>query len=239
MIHIYYRHYNVGGSISRQDDVHQARTDGSERPPWFDYENCFKNLLQTIKNKNVKLNLIMDGNFEENWISKYKDKYTLYNIKAGNDLNSFLQTIEIIKNDFNVKDTDIIYLLEDDYVHMDGWVDKVEELFSSYKDITYVTLFDHLDKYYYDMYKNLLSKIIITHTHHWRTVPNTCASFLITKKTFYEDYEILSQWKGDFNSFTWLNKHKNRFVISPIPGLSSHCVKFCESPTINWQKYAE
>jgi hypothetical protein len=237
MIHIFYRHYNVGGSISRHDSEHNAR--GSQRPEWFDYEICFLSLLKSIKNKDVKLNLVLDGNFEDNWISKYKNYYNLINIKAGNDFDSFAQTNNIIKNDNNIQDNDLIYFLENDYLHVENWVDEIYELFNIYNISGYVTLYDHLDKYYYKMYENLTSKIIITNKHHWRTTPSTCGSFIVNKKTFMEDFDINSTWKGDHEKFLWLNKNRNRLVLSPLPGFSTHCVIGCESPTINWEKHVE
>ena len=62
-IHIFYSHYNVTG------------TDNKFRPNWFDYEKCFINLLNTTKNKNVEIHVVMDGKIEDNWIKKYKDRY--------------------------------------------------------------------------------------------------------------------------------------------------------------------
>jgi hypothetical protein len=237
MIHIFYRHYDVGGRVNRQDAVHHARTDGNDRPMWFDFEKCFINLLSTIKNKNVKLNVVMDGDFNNNWISKYKTNFNLYEIQAGNDTKSFFATTNIIKNDETIKNNDIIYFLEDDYVHHPDWVECIEDLFITYANLNYVSLFDHLDKYYYEMYKNLVSKIIVTNTRHWRTTPSTCGSFIIPKNIFMEDYDILSTRDGDHEKFLWLAKHRNRTVITPIPGLSSHCINGVESPTINWSSF--
>lgn len=234
MIHIFYRHYNVGGNISRHDSEHDAR--GSQRPQWFDYENCFKSLLRSIENKDVKLNLVMDGNFEDNWIYKYKNYYHLHKIIAGSDTKSFHMTNNIIKNDNEIAEHDLIYLLENDYLHLENWVEEVNLLYATYgKIMGYISLYDHLDKYYYEMYKELQSKIIVTNSRHWRVVPNTCGSFITTKQLFDADYDINSSWDGDFLKFKWLSENRNRFVLTPMPGLSTHCVKFCESPTIDWE----
>ena len=237
MIHIFYRHYNVGGRLNRQDGEHHARTDGNDRPSWFDFEKCFLNLLHTIENKSVKLNVIMDGNFEDNWISKYRDKFILYKIQAGNDTKSFFSTVDIANLDMSIDNDDIVYFLEDDYVHHPDWVMCIEDLFKCYSDLTYVSLFDHLDKYYYPMYRNLLSKIIITNTRHWRTTPSTCGSFMIKKKILTEDYDLLSTVEGDHEKFLMMNRTRNRVIITPIPGLSSHCIRGVESPTIDWSYF--
>jgi hypothetical protein len=34
----------------------------------------------------------------------------------------------------------------------------------------------------------------------------------------------------------WLTDNRNRFVITPIPGLSTHCMNYLLSPTINWKE---
>jgi len=128
----------------------------------------------------------------------------------------------------------LIYFLENDYLHVDGWLGKVEELFTTYNGLDYVSLYDHKDKYFLPMYDNLVSKIFITDSHHWRSTPSTCGSFTITKERFDEDYDILSTVRGDHNKFLWLNKNRGRSVVSPIPGLSTHCMEGLMSPTLEW-----
>ena len=41
---------------------------------------------------------------------------------------------------------------------------------------------------------------------------------------------------GDHNKWIYLNETKNRFVLTPIPGLSTHCMEGLMSPTIEWDK---
>jgi hypothetical protein len=237
MIHVFYRHYDVGGSVSRQDSTHMSRSDGRFRISWFDYEKCFRNLLRTTEGSSVKVNVVMDGGLRDNWIGKYKDRFQLHEITAGSDFPSFFKTVEIAKNDQSISPTDIVYLLENDYIHADGWVKKVEDLFENYGDrLSYVSLYDHLDKYVYPMYANLMSKLFISKSHHWRTTPSTCGTFMIRKDKFDQDYDVLSTWKEDHNKFLWLTQHRGRSVITPVPGLSTHCVTEL-SPNVDWEKY--
>jgi hypothetical protein len=237
MIHIFYRHYDVGGSVSRQDSTHMSRSDGRFRTPWFDYEKCFSNLLRTTEGLSVKVNVVMDGGLRDNWIGKYKDRFQLHEIAAGSDFPSFFKTVEIAKNDPSISPTDIVYLLENDYIHADGWVKKVEDLFENYSDrLSYVSLYDHLDKYVYPMYANLMSRLFISKSHHWRTTPSTCGTFMIRKDKFDQDYDVLSTWKEDHNKFLWLTQNRGRSVITPVPGLSTHCVTEL-SPNVDWEKY--
>ena len=222
-IHIFYRHYNVSG------------TDNRNRPKWFDFEKCFVNLLKTIQNKNVELHVVFDGDINFNFIGKYQDKFTTHLIKAGNDQLSFFQTWEIAKS-IPMEQTDLVYFIENDYLHHQGWDKKVTELFETYKLLHYVSLYDHNDKYFLPMYEDLVSKIFTTETHHWRTTPSTCGSFIITKQLFDLDYDIHTSIVGDHNKFLQLAEERNRMVITPIPGLSTHCMEGLMSPTIKWDK---
>ena len=222
-IHIFYRHFNIEGN------------DFKGRPKWFNFEKCFLNLLSTIKDKNVDLHVVMDGDVYSNFIDKYKEHYTLHSIKAGNDQSSFFQTWDIVKN-LNIPNTDLIYFLENDYLHVDDWVEIVTNLFETYQGLHYVSLYDHNDKYFLPMYEDLTSKIFTTSKHHWRTTPSTCGSFIISKDIFEEDFIDHTTIVGDHNKFLQLTQTKNRFVLTPIPGLSTHCMEGLLSPTINWQQ---
>ena len=222
-IHIFYRHYNVEG------------TDFRNRPHWFDFEKCFINLLNTIKDKNVDLHLIMDGSIDNNFIKKYKDKYTLHSIKAGSDYGSYLETYKYIKT-LNLGDNDLLYFLENDYLHVEGWVEKIIDLFSTYDDLNYVSLYDHGDKYWHPNYDDLVSKVFVSNTHHWRTMISTCGSYVISKKIFEEDEDVNTGGPGDHDKFLHLSKIRNRFILTPVPGLSTHCMEFLLSPTIDWKK---
>jgi hypothetical protein len=85
----------------------------------------------------------------------------------------------------------------------------------------------------------------VTKSHHYRTTPSTCGSFLLTKKVFDEDLNfnlnVFSFLKGnttlpiDHAKFLVLEKVKDRKVLSAIPGLSTHCLNGLMSPTINWK----
>jgi hypothetical protein len=229
-IHIFYSHYNITG------------TDYKFRPHWFDYEKCFVNLLNTIKNKNVDIHVVMDGKIEDNWIKKYKDKYIAHEIKAGNGNDAAIKIFEIILNLNTIGDKDLIYILENDYLHTNDWVDKVSDIFETFSGLSYISLYDALDKYSAPMYDDLISKILVTNTSHWRTTPSTCGSFITTKKVLTEDYNEqtgVTIPPGDHHKWVWLNENKGRFVLTPMPGLSTHCMDFLMSPIIDWKKINE
>jgi hypothetical protein len=226
-IHIFYSHYNVEGK------------DNKSRPEWFDYERCFVNLLETIKNSdNVTVHVVMDGKIENNWIKKYQDHFIGHEI-VGKDMIGVTLNLYNLVRDLQCDNDDLIYILENDYLHIEGWVEQVRTLYSEFSPLSYVSLYDHNDKYFLPMYDDLVSKIWTTSTLHWRSTPSTCGSYITTKKIFIEDYNDhtgVTVPIGDHHKWVFLSSTKNRFVITPIPGLSTHCMEGLCSPTINWKK---
>lgn len=224
-IHIVYSHYNI------------ENTDNKSRPSWFNYETCFKNLLDTIAGKNVEIHLAMDGIIKNNWISKYEKFYKSYEIEGGN-LNKVTTGVYNVAKNIECEESDLIYILENDYLHVDNWVDSVLNLYQTYSGLTYISLYDHYDKYFLPMYEDLVSKIIISKYNHWRTTPSTCGSYITTKKVFLEDFEDhtgVTIPVGDHHKWIYLNQTKNRFIFTPMPGLSTHCMENLMSPIIDWE----
>jgi hypothetical protein len=228
-IHIFYSHHQVSGSEGLR----------KSRPNWFDYEKCFTNLLKSISGcHNIRLNVIMDGNIKDNWIYKYQDMYNWHEIIGGN-MNTVTQKSYQIIKDYICDTNDIIYILENDYLHINNWHNKVQTLYRELQNITYVSLYDHMDKYTHPMYANLVSRIWTTSDHHWRSTPSTCGSYLTTKEIFlsdYDDHTGVTVPIGDHHKWLYLNNKKQRLVITPVPGLSTHCMNNLMSPTIMWDQ---
>ena len=226
-IHIFYRHTKINNL-------------NSSRPSWFSYEKCFNNLEKTLKNNNnIKLTIAYDGDNPEldPILSKSNNIYPLILTSHNSSLLSYRNLLSYIKNDKSIDKNDLIYFLENDYLHIPKWVSYILNLYKMY-DVSecYISLYDHNDKYTHPMYESLVSKILTTKDCHWRTTPSTCGSFIITKKLFDLDYDVWSTHVGDHNTFLYLNKHRNRQVLTPIPGLSTHCMENLLSPTINWSE---
>jgi hypothetical protein len=227
-IHILYRHYNVEGAGNKS------------RPSWFDYEKCFVNLLNTIEGKNVDLHVIMDGNSAGNFIENYKDKYTLHSINAGGDYNSYLETYRYIKM-LNIDNNDLIYFLENDYLHLPN----SDKILSEGTNIgaDYVSLYDHPDKYIDGANPFVegggeYTKVFLSESCHWKLTNSTTMTFAAKVKTLREDEPILRKWTNtthphDFQMFLEL-RDKGRSLITPIPGYTTHGETAWLTPLINW-----
>tara|TARA_R110001606_G_C15310435_1_gene643556 strand:+ start:104 stop:790 length:687 start_codon:yes stop_codon:yes gene_type:complete len=221
MIHILYRH------------TQHASGAGKQRPEGFTYDKCLNNILNTIEgNDDITFHLIYDGNctITDDRIHKVVE------FTGGSDKASFFYTWEYAK-ELNLEDKDLVYFLENDYLHLPGWYEKVIDLYNSFNVPGYVALYDHMDKYTLEMYEDLQSQLYVTKSSHWRTVPSTCGSFIINKQILKEDYDVHTSMYSDHDKFLMLGKTRNRIIISSIPGLSTHCESQFMTPVIDWSVY--
>jgi len=241
---IFYLHYNTKNSAPK------------DRPSWFSYENCLKNLISTIGNvgpdASIKLILVFDGSMESfkcDFSSKYFDlnpvqyadgiQREVAFISAGDGSAATRQALRLIFDRYQHKDDDMIYLLENDYMHVQGWVDQVKALLESKIPFDYLSLYDHADKYqftssYDGRYDALKSKLFFCNNMYWRTTPSTCFSFISKANTLHSDKFFFEKLK-DRLIFPFLNFTKGRILISPMPSLSTHCMTRYLAPIVNWE----
>ena len=211
------------------------------RPSWFNKIKVFENFKNTLNSNLINYTIVYDefyGSIDKTFLAKEKNVEI---IKCGNECDSFLKTLEIIQSK-NLSDEQIIYLLEDDYLHRPGWSEVMLEGF----DINshYLTLYD------FDFFiaKGWLCEIFTTPSSHWRAVPATTNTFACKYKTLIEDMEIQKEYSiygiremdeysfsRDYNKF-WELQKQERYLISPMPGWSTHCDENHISPIIDWKK---
>jgi hypothetical protein len=221
-------------------DTNKPLTGSSSRPEWFNKEAVFRSVYETA-DETVTFLILFDGDTKNHWINKYK--VNVLKMKAGNGDLSFAVQIEMLKK-LPLNDNDIVYILEDDYIHIKNWPNILREglgkLQPSYKKFDYVTLYDHPDKYILSddnlkfRYFELNSSICITKSCHWRTIPNTTNTFAAEYKTLIKDYDIHMKHKNmDDTKFIHL-RFEGRTIGSCIPGYSTHCQKYFLTPFIDW-----
>jgi hypothetical protein len=220
---------------------------GKNRPAWFSKEACFRNLLKTSKEDgNVNITVFFDGDPTDHYILQVASdlQFPIHVVsfsEGGNGARVLYGLLHFIKSR-NLSDNTIVYIVEDDFLHRGGWGDKLREGMQT--GIDYVTLYDHLDKYTFEMYNDLKSKVYVTNTCHWRTVPSTVNTCAFRMKTLNADFDIHLKWntKGglpiDHDKYLELGE-KGRLIGSSIPGYSTHCEPEYLSPLVDWSAEAK
>jgi hypothetical protein len=219
MIHVIYRHTSNASGF------------GKNRPAWFSYEKSLNNILSTIEGLDfVKFHLLYDGVFT----GKDDRIHCHTNFSGGSDWNSYVYAWNYAKS-LPLTDTDLIYFVENDYAFTPEWPYKVQELFNTYEGLDYVTPYDHPDFYNPNNYPGLMACVFVTKTHHWKTVPSSTGSIIVTKRILNEDFDIHTTTPSDRGRFEFLSASKGRNVLAPIPSLTTHCEVEWLAPIIDWE----
>ena len=211
---------------------------GKFRPDWFSYESCFKNLKNVFKDEDITV--FFDGENPQDYLANEK----IVKTTGGSETKAFRNLMEHLKEE-KFDDDEIIYIVEDDYLHREGAPKVLKEVFEK-TNVDYVTLYDHADKYFQNYYEQFAIgfKIILlnTDTSHWRTTPSTTNTFAARYKTLMKDFDthmdysrIDEKTSRDHEKFHALWQ-KGRSLISPIPGLSTHVENGLMSPCIDWSR---
>lgn len=222
-----------------------VNANGKVRPNWFSKEGCFKTLMET-KDDQCEIHVLFDETNTTKTMkdleAQFPDVDSITFITGGSDGKSLEASIQYIlaKHERNeIHDNDIMYLLEDDYMHKEGWPSIIREG-CNVVGASFITLYDHSDKYDVRMYPSLDSKIFVTKSCHWRTTPSTTNTyalrFKVFKATLEEHKEFVKNRTGsqlDHEKFMFLAS-KGYNVISSIPGYSTHCELQFLSPL--WRK---
>ena len=213
-------------------------SENRERVNGFSKEACYKNLKKTLNRTTSNLTFLMDGELNKHFLNT-EEEFKVKNIDGGSQAKSWDSALNYVREK-NFNDEQIIYFVEDDYLHLDNWSDILLDGFEF--NVEHISLYDHLDKYKLPLYKKLQSTIFIGKKCHWRSVPSTTLSFAVKFKNFkkyfntYKKFNFVNEGKTkDHEMFLELWKNGSN-LITPIPGYASHMDLTWLSPITDWEK---
>jgi hypothetical protein len=210
---------------------------------------CLENYLKVFGDTDLYL-------FADNCKPETIEKLKSYNISIqetneGSSAQSWKRVARFALENFN--DDDIIYFLEDDYLHKPIAPTLIKE---GLQIADYVTLYDHPDKYINksDGGNPLVSdggentKVFLTQHSHWKQTNSTTMTFATKLSTLKDDWSIWDKYTQGkhpnddliFYKLQGLKKlkfklfGKKKKLISPIPGASTHVETKWLSPLIDW-----
>jgi hypothetical protein len=215
------------------------------RPSWFNKYKVFQNFKNTIDLKLADYHIVYDefyGLIEKTFLANEKNVKI---ITCGSECDSFIETLNYVKSQNYSPDT-IVYFLEDDYLHRPEWCKILLEGFTL--NPAYVTL------YPCDLSKNdeIFYKFFTTENTYWKSLPVTTNTFACKYSTLLEDYEIHKEYSDngikekdgfhfskDYDKFWKLSQEQDKYMVSCLPGYSTHCDANHTSPFINWKEVIE
>jgi len=228
--------------------------------------NSLKYVAKTIQKLPIKITII-DHNSQKNDLNLIENKLknSGINFKIINlDLKEFSEKIKILdKNNPEIEknmkstmssiyksfllakedDSDLIYFVEDDYIHeKESLIEMLlayEKLSSIFKNEIFLCPVDY--PYLYKSHSK--SAIFLGHKRHWRTVNESLLTFMTSKKMIEKYWEkLITMSEKEHSPFeTPLHEiYEKEICLSPIPSLAMHCTNinsvFGLSPNVDWKK---
>jgi len=215
------------------------------KPSYINNENCLKNALQIFPWTEYDWSIIADNISEEtdNMIQKYIPKNHILYVSVGHGAGTFnLALDEALQS----PDDEIIYFLENDYLHKSGSDKILIEGFNL--GAPFVSLYDHPDKYMipenggnpYCEGGAEDTRVYLTENSHWKITNSTTMTFASKVSTLKQVEHILRKWTTgthpyDFQMFLELREN-NKLLVTPVPGYSTHGETAWLSPLTDWSK---
>jgi hypothetical protein len=206
------------------------------KPSYIGNENCLHNATK-IFNQSTWL-VIADNTSTptDEMISKYQSD--VIKVSVGHGAGTFnLALTEALK----MNDNEIVYFLENDYLHKPDSPKILLEGFDIGAD--YIALYDHPDKYIDGANPFVegggeITKVFLSKSCHWKLTNSTTMTFAAKVKTLRQDEEILrsftqGSYPRDFDMFLAL-RDKGRSLITPLPGYATHGETMWLSPLTDW-----
>lgn len=213
------------------------------KPEYINNENCLKNATEVFKD--ADWTIIADNCSPE----------TLTTVEDITDCNIEIVSVGHGAGTFNLAldealmydDDEIIYFIENDYIHKPDSQKILEEGFEL--GASFVSLYDHPDKYLspnkggnpYCEGGAEDTRVYLTNNCHWKITNSTTMTFASKVSTLKRIEEILRKHTdtthpNDFSMFLELRKN-NELLITSIPGYSTHGETTWLSPLTNWKDY--
>ena len=218
--------------------------------------------IPCLQEVNIGFFLIADSIFSglENSVRKMKEICNKYNLSfeiSNLEMNKYKNEMKFNNNrmiahnchiyqskDYAINsEFDLLYFVEDDYVHED---DALIEMIYSYQKFTSQlnneVILCPVD-YPYLYMNNKKTNILIGNKRHWRTIDQSLCTFMISKNLLTKYWDNLKKTCLDRNDpfEKHLNEiYKSEFCISPIKSLSLHLTNvnssYGLSPFIDYKK---
>jgi hypothetical protein len=211
--------------------------------PHASKEHCLKNTVTVFGKENVTV--IGDNLNVETEEMVINLEVRLVKVSNGTGSETFRNALDLAieEND----DEEIIYLLEDDFLHKPEALQYITEGVTEYD--AYVTGYDHPDKYInksnggnpFIESGGEVTRLVRTDSTHWKITNSTVMSFAAKRKRLVEDRDLLYEFSQNrltdsFRFFLELYNDKVIPCLSTVPGVSTHVELAWLSPYTDWTK---
>lgn len=214
-----------------------------EKPDYINNETCLKNATTIFKDADW---LVIADNVSlptENMIRNYVAEDLINWVSVGHGAGTFNLALN---EALTYNDDDIVYFIENDYLHKPESVKILKEGFEL--GASFVALYDHPDKYLdpskggnpYCEGGGEDTRVYLTDSCHWKITNSTTMTFASKVSTLKRVESILRKHTvgthpDDFEMFLEL-RQLGELLITPLPGYATHGETRWLSPLTDWSK---
>ena len=211
------------------------------KPEYINNEDCLANATKVFKGASWTVIADNVSSKTKNIIKKYQSN-TEY-VSVGHGAGTFNLALN---KALELDDEEIVYFLENDYLHKPEAQSILEEGFTL--GASFVSLYDCPDKYVdpsrggnpYCKGGAEDTRVYLTANTHWKVTNSTTMTFAARVSTLKKTESILRKYTTgthpyDFPMFLELRQNQE-LLITPIPGYSTHGETAWLAPLTNWSK---
>lgn len=206
----------------------------------FNKRAIIKHFIDTFGVDKSNITVIADNTTDESYdyLTSLLPKEQVIRIDVKSGAFSFLYAAKYAMDNYT-GDT-VVYLVEDDYLHLPGSASILMEPFERFHEISYATLYDHPDKYMpsWQGGKNgENTRVIRSNSVHWKYTAYTTMTFACRVRTMREDFDKYNYYchtgyPNDIELFQDLTRSK--VLVNCIPGYSTHYEAGWYSIGVHW-----
>ena len=200
------------------------------KPDYITNENCLRNFISVFGNQDLEI--IADNCSKETlqMVTKYCHPNRITSVSIGHGAGTFNLALDMA---LKWEDDEIVYFVENDYLHLQGSPQILEEGFKL--GAPYITLYLHPDKFIppfaggnpeVDQDGGYMTKIFRGETQLFGMFNSTTMTFAAQVKQLKEDEVILRKWTSgthpdDFKMFLEL-RDNGKALLCPLNTFSTH-----------------
>jgi hypothetical protein len=184
---------------------------------------CFESVKRNLKFVNYHMTLILDNctpemtSYFEDFVHDNFDRANIIETNLGGEGSAKLQ-FKLAKD---VGDDDIVYFLEDDYLHTFDQSIQAMAHFIGHHKVTWIHPTDYPDRYTRSEDISRRWQIAITDYAHWREIANTTLTFMCPAKRLKTHLDFFIECGLDDGKLSNLFRG-DEVLFSPIPTLAIH-----------------
>jgi len=191
-------------------------------------EICLRSFVEAFKDVNPHVYMIIDRS--PDFYSSFVKQIVPFSMDIE-FTNSGVRENAVHQYDY-LKDDDVYYFLECDYLHLPG---SGQKMMNAVKYCDFLSPYDHPDKYKEGMIPpNIEYQTILNQK--WRTTDSTTSTFMARGEMVKKELDLFRSYGWDDHK-RWLDLGSKGYKLwTPLPSLATHMVEAYMAPNIDWNK---